>query len=29
MTTTSPTIPECCVPQYCEQNKWYVPGTVA
>ena len=29
ITTTLPTMPECSVPQYSAQNKWYVPGLVA
>ncbi len=26
---TWPIMPECFVPQYSAQNRWYVPGTVA
>jgi len=28
ITVTVPTMPECCVPQYCVQNRWYVPTCV-
>ena len=27
--TTRPIMPECSVPQYSAQNRWYVPGFVA
>ena len=29
MTTTLPTMPECFVPQYSAQKRWYSPGVVA